>query len=264
VLAVSALAFGFTCDCISGRNGSSTGRIATKLGVRWWLVAGSASTVQQVVLVVFFVLPGISYQFVRERMRGPVPGERDLSERVLRALTASIALDAIYLMAIGPQIVHLIRPASGPWFSTAAAQPRQAAAVSLALFVVIPAAAAWLVGLVERRRHPSRFDPVPTAWDSAFRGRSTCFVRARLKSGAWVGGWYGRHSRASAYPNLADLYLESAYEMGDDGSFGSRVQASGGLYVRVDDVEFLEFVNVTHNEDCTEISGPEQGEGTNG
>ena len=58
-------------------------------------MAGTASTFQQVVLLVLFVLPGISYQFVRERKRGPVPGERDLSECVLRAITASIALDAV-------------------------------------------------------------------------------------------------------------------------------------------------------------------------
>lgn len=219
----------------------------------------TASTIQQVVLLVLFVLPGISYQFVRERMRGPVPGERDLSERVVRALTASIALDAIYLIVAGPQIVHLIRPAGRPWFATAAAQPRQVAAVSLALFIVIPAVAAWVVGLIERRRHPSRFDPVPTAWDSAFRGRPTGFVRARLKTGMWVGGWYGRRSRASAYPNPADLYLESAYEMGSDGSFGARVQATGGLYVSMDDVEVLEFVEAAHNE--SEIVGsPGQGE----
>jgi hypothetical protein len=222
-------------------------------------VAETASTVQQLVLLVLFVLPGITYQFVRERMRGPVPGERDLSERVLRALTASVALDAFYLIAVGPQIVHLIRPAGRPWFSTATAEPRQAAAAALALFIVIPAGAAWLVGMIERRRHPSRFDPVPTAWDSTFRGRSACFVRARLKSGAWIGGWYGRRSRASAYPNPADLYLESAYEMGSDGSFGPRARATEGLYVRMDDIEVLEFVGVSRG-DLADVAGsPSEG-----
>lgn len=245
--------------------------MTAQFGKRWsWVVgaavagvAGTPSTIQQVVLLVLFVLPGISYQFVRERMRGPVPGERDLGQRVLRALTASIVLDAVYLIAAGPQLVHLIRPAGRPWFATATAQPRQAAAVSLALFVVIPAAAAWGVGLIERRRHPSRFDSVPTAWDSAFRGRPTGFVRARLKTGTWVGGWYGKRSRASAYPNPADLYLESAYEMGSDGSFGPRVQATGGLYVSMNDVEVIEFVEVAHNEPET-AGNSGQGEESSG
>jgi hypothetical protein len=227
------------------------------------VVAETPSTLQQIILLVLFILPGVSYQFVRERMRGPVPGERDLSERVLRALTASIVLDAVYIIVAGPQLLHMIKPLGRPWFTTAAAQPRQAAAVSLALFFAIPAAAAWAVGMIERRRHPSRFDPVPTAWDSAFRGRPTGFVRARLKTGTWVGGWYGRRSRASAYPNPADLYLESAYEMGSDGSFGPRVQATGGLYVNMSDVEALEFVEATHSE-AGLADGPEQGEESSG
>ncbi len=218
-------------------------------------MAETPSTLQQIILLVLFVLPGITYQFVRERMRGPVPGERDLAARVLRPLTASLA--------VGPWLVHMIKSSGRSWFATAAAQPRQAAAVSLVLFFVIPAAVALVVGMIERLLHPSRFDPVPTAWDGAFRERSTGFVRARLKSGTWVGGWYGRRSRASAYPNPPDLYLESAYMMGNDGSFGPRVQGTGGVYVSMTDVEVLEFVEVADIE--PEIAdGPGQGEGTNG
>lgn len=226
-------------------------------------MAETPSTLQQIILLVLFVLPGVSYQFVRERMRGPVPGERNLGERVLRALAASIVLDAVYVIAAGPQLLRLIKPMGRPWFATAATQPRQTAAVSLALFFAIPAAAALAVGMIERRRHPSRFDPVPTAWDSAFRGRPTGFVRARLKTGTWVGGWYGRGSRASAYPNPADLYLESAYEMGSDGSFGPRVQATGGLYVNMSDVEVLEFVEAIHSE-AEHIGSTEPGEESSG
>ena len=223
----------------------------------------TASTVQQLVLLVLFILPGISYQFVRERMRGPVPGERDLSERMLRALTASIVLNAIYLIAAGPQIVHMIKPVGRPWFTAAAANPRQTAALGLALLLVIPSTGALVVGLIEIRRHPSRFDPIPTAWDSIFRERSAGFVRARLKSGTWVGGWYGRRSRASGYPNPADLYLESAYQMGSDGSFGPRVTATGGLYLRIDDVQVLEFVEVSDKEPGNAPGGHEHAEERN-
>jgi hypothetical protein len=78
-----------------------------------------------------------------------------------------------------------------------------------------------------------------------------------------VGGWYGRRSRASAYPNPADLYLESAYEMGSDGSFGPRVRATGGLYVNMSDVEVLEFVEATRSE--AGLAGSfEQGEESSG
>ena len=201
----------------------------------------TASTIQQVVLIVLFVLPGISYQFVRERVRGPVPGEQDLGERVLRALTASIALDALYLIIAGPQLLRLIKQTGKPWFAASDANPRLAALVALALFIAIPAAAAWVVGQTQQRRRPARFQPEPTAWDYIFRSRSTCFVRARLKSGRWVGGWYGLKSHAAAYPNEADFYLESAWEMASDGSFVRRIKSTG-LYLRMDNVDYIELV----------------------
>lgn len=220
----------------------------------------TASTVQQVVLLILFVLPGVSYQFMRERMRGPVPSEQDLSERVLRALTASIALDALYLIIAGPQLVHLIKPAGGHWFSAATAHPRPVAALALGLFIAIPAGAAWIVGIVTRRRQPSRLDPAPTAWDSAFRDRPASFVRARMKSGAWVGGWYGRRSRASGFPSAADLYLETAYEMTSDGTFGAKVQSTAGLYLSMSEVEILEFLEAPHTVEAAELGSAEEGE----
>jgi Family of unknown function (DUF6338) len=206
-------------------------------------MAQTPSAVQQVVLLTLFVLPGISYQFIRERLRGRVPGEKDLGERVLRAITASIVLDSLYLIIAGPQILKLFEPTNHAWFATVSTHPRQVTAVGLALLVVIPAAAAWLVSAAERHRSPARFHPVPTAWDSAFRTRSACFVRAKLKSGGWVGGWYGKESHASAYPSPADLFLETAREMTEDGRFGPRVLQSAGLYLRMDDAEILEFVD---------------------
>src|SRR5260370_21882681 len=194
-------------------------------------MAETPSTLQQIILRVLLVLPGLPYQSVREGMRGPVPGERDLAARVLRALTASIVLDAIYLIAVGPRLVHMIKSSGRSWFATAAAQPRQAAAVSLVLFFVIPAAVALVVGMIERLLHPSRFDPVPTAWDGAFRERSTGFVRARLKSGTWVGGWYGRGSPAAPYPHTPGLYPQASYNIGKDARFGSGGQVPRGVYV---------------------------------
>lgn len=74
------------------------------------------STLQLIVLLVPLVLPGITCQ-VREWMRGPAPGERDLAERVLRAVTASIVLDAIYLIAVGPWLAQMIKPSGRPWFT---------------------------------------------------------------------------------------------------------------------------------------------------
>lgn len=203
----------------------------------------TASSVQQIVLLIFFVLPGITYQFVRERLRGPAPGEQDLGERVLRAVTASIVLDALYLIIAGPLVVSYFGPSGKVLFAGFLARPRQGAALALVMFVLIPGGTAALVAWRQQRRTGSRFTPVPTAWDGLFAGMGPCFVRAKLKSGGWVGGWYGtNNSQVSAFPNPADIYLESAYLMNADGSFGARVPDSGGLYLRMDDAEVIEFV----------------------
>jgi hypothetical protein len=47
--------------------------------------------------------------------------------------------------------------------------------------------------------------------------------------------------------------------MGGDGSFGARIAATGGLYVSIEDVEVLEFVEATPNEPQIADS-PGQGE----
>ncbi|MGN5380490.1 DUF6338 family protein [Streptomyces lasalocidi] len=44
-----------------------------------------------------------SRQFVRERARGLVLGHRDLGERILRAVTAGIALDTLYVLLARPR-----------------------------------------------------------------------------------------------------------------------------------------------------------------
>ena len=200
------------------------------------------STVVQLALLVLLVLPGISYQFVRERLRGPVPGERDLGERVLRAIVASIALDSVYAVVAGPALVGLARgTGSGEW-NGFVQQPRLVGVVGVLLFLVVPAAAAAAVSLVERRRRHTRFLSTPTAWDHAFRDREPCFVRVRLKDGNWAGGWYGHRSYASSYPHPAELYLESARVMSRDGAFGARVLGTAGLRLRADDFDVLEFV----------------------
>ncbi|MFF1691053.1 MULTISPECIES: DUF6338 family protein [unclassified Streptomyces] len=195
----------------------------------------------QLALLVLLVLPGVTYQFIRERSRGPVPGERDLGERVLRAIVASIALDALYAVVAGPALVRLTRGTGRGWDGFVE-RPRVVGFVALVLFLVVPAAAAVTVSLVDRQRRKARFLRTPSAWDHAFRDREPCFVRVRLKDGNWAGGWYGDRSYASSYPHPPELYLESARMMGADGAFGGRVRGTAGLRLRAEDFDVLEFV----------------------
>lgn len=197
----------------------------------------------QLLLVVLVVLPGITYQLLRERRRGPVPGERDLGERVLRAVGASLLLDALYLIIAGPQLVRVVKASVSGGLDGFSHQPRLAALLGLVLLIGVPAAAAAAVSWWERRRRPAaRYSGTPTAWDRMFQDRGSCFVRMRMRDGAWVGGWYGSRSFVTAYPQPPEVYLESAWLMRPDGSFIRPVAGSAGLHVRAEETDLLELL----------------------
>jgi hypothetical protein len=121
------------------------------------------STVEQVVFFVLLVVRGVTYQFLRERWRGPVPGELELGQRVLRAMTASVALDATYAVAFGPWPAALVKGAHG-WTASLIGHIRVAGLWALLLFLVVPAAAA-AVSWVESRKRSALTRQEPTAWD---------------------------------------------------------------------------------------------------
>ncbi|MEY9487746.1 DUF6338 family protein [Streptomyces calvus] len=206
------------------------------------------STTSQLLALVLLVLPGLTYQFLRERWRGPVAAEAQLGERMLRAITAGVALNGLYAALAGPSLVRAWRRMERSGLSALAAEsPRAAGLWALLLYLGVPAMAAAAISYRERRRARSVYRPVPTAWDYAFGAGADSgprFVRARLKDGTWVGGWFGPRSYASGHPQEADLYLQASYRMGTDGSFISRVESTGGIYLRMADVDVVEMVNV--------------------
>ncbi|GAP48233.1 putative membrane protein [Streptomyces azureus] len=69
-------------------------------------------------------------------------------------------------------------------------------------------------------------------------------MRARLKSGRWIGGYYGEDSCTSSYPEAADLYPQAAWALSATGLFERPLEHSGGIYIRMDDVECLDFIEV--------------------
>lgn len=201
------------------------------------------STVVQLILLVLVVLPGVTYQFVRERWRGLASGHEDLGHRVLRAVTASLILDAVYVIVAGPWLVRLVAGPAGAWDGFAR-HTRLLGLAAMLLLVLIPAVAAVAVSVVKQRRLRASFHPAPTAWDFAFQDRGPCFVRARLADGSWVGGWYGSRSYANSYPRTGELYLESAWNLDPDGGFKNRVELTAGLYIRVQEADALEFLDM--------------------
>ncbi|WP_181763959.1 DUF6338 family protein [Streptomyces albidus (ex Kaewkla and Franco 2022)] len=212
------------------------------------------ATITQVVIVLLLVLPGVMYQFVRERARGVTPGHRDLGERILRAVAAGIVLDTLYVAAGGSWLVSFVYDRRRGWLTGMADEPRLAALGALLLLVAFPAGVALLISRLSLRGSGAVRTQTPTAWDHAFRRRGHCFVRIRLKSGRWLAGWYGEKAYASSYPEPADLYLQSAWAVSRSGWLERPLERSGGIYIRMDEVECLDFIDVP----------PASGSGTDG
>lgn len=200
------------------------------------------STITQLILLILIVLPGLTYQYLRELWRGPAPGEIDVGQRILRAVITSIILDTFYIVAAGPELIMLARGRKPTGWHGLLEQPRLVGVVAFGLLIGVPALAAAGVSWFERRRLNARYRGVPTAWDYAFQDRKPCFVRARLKEGGWAGGWYGTQSYASSFPRAGELLLESAWRLAEDGRFEERTEYTAGLILRADDVDVLELL----------------------
>ncbi|MGW1272456.1 DUF6338 family protein [Streptomyces sp. NPDC002491] len=203
-------------------------------------MGGAPSTVAQLALLVVVVLPGVTYQLLREQQRGPSPGERDLSERVLRALAASVALNSVYAVTLGPWLVHFYGKNAS--VSALTSHLRPTGFLSLVLIFVVPAIAALGVSFVERRALQGNYVSTPTAWDHIFRDCPPSFIRARLKDGVWVGGWYGGQSFATSYPHPPEIFLELEWKLDADGRFLEKVEKTQGVHLRRDDIDILEIL----------------------
>jgi hypothetical protein len=204
------------------------------------------STVPQLIILVAFILPGVAYQSVRSRLRGPAPDELNATNKVLRAAAVSTGLAFFYAFLIGPELVDLTRGTG--WFVN---HPWSTALIGLVLLLVVPAALAlgghrWTLWESRPRKFTlsglTTYDPTPAAWDCAFRDREECFVRVLTSEGRWVGGWFDTDSYASSFPQPRELYIAQQWKMGEDGSFIDEVTNSRGIYVRCDDARVVEFI----------------------
>jgi hypothetical protein len=82
-----------------------------------------------------------------------------------------------------------------------------------------------------------------TAWDYYFSSRSACFVLVHLKDGKLIGGYYGKNSLASHFPEKMSLYLEKVIKVDENGNFGEWVENSKGVII---DKDVFNYVEVFH------------------
>lgn len=66
----------------------------------------------------------------------------------------------------------------------------------------------------------------------------------RLKNRDLIGGFYGENSFTSSFPNEQDLYLEEVWSVNEEGQFIEKIDRTGGLLIKDQEIEFLEFFRV--------------------
>lgn len=81
---------------------------------------------------------------------------------------------------------------------------------------------------------------IPVAWDYFFSETAGTFVRAYFKDGTIVNGQFGSSSYASSLPTERDLYLESIYEVDEDGNW-EVTQNSRGMLIKAEEIKAVEF-----------------------
>lgn len=211
---------------------------------------GVPADAPQLLILVMFLLPGVVYQAMRSRLRGPTPDQIDATSRILRATAMSTFLALVYLAVFGGS---LLDSAGGHgWF---AEHTRWSAVLAIGLVFGVPALIAlaehhvYRTGRLRRLtlRDLSTYDPTPRAWDHKFSAveLDRTFVRVLGEDGRWIGGLFTPDSHASSFPQPRELFLGQQYRMDDDGAFLEPVQDSDGVYLRCDDVRVVEFLRPT-------------------
>ena len=201
--------------------------------------------------MVIALVPGALYVWAFERVVGR--WGVGLSDRLLRF----VGVSAILHVLCAPMTYWIWAVAWPDVLAGHASWWLWAAALGYAL---IPLAVGSVIGRassVEQQwaRWFTGPNPAPRAWDYLFHGNREGWIRIRLKSGAWLGGGFGRstgglRSYSAGYPEDQDLFLSTIVAIDpDNGEFqfdgaGRPVLVDGGILVRWDEVEYLEFIDV--------------------
>ena len=208
-------------------------------------------TFQAVAVLAVALLPGALYVWAFERQAGR--WGVGLSDRLLRFVGGS----AFFHAATAPLTYWLW---ADQWGNARTGDPLSWWLWPLVVaYVALPAALGTAVGRGVRNEKSwttifTGPDPAPRAWDHLFGQKADGWVRLRMKSGVWLGGAYadanGHRSYAAGYPEPQDLYLAAAVELDPEtGEFvvdsdGNVPLLEGGILVRWEEVEHLEFIDV--------------------
>lgn len=200
---------------------------------------GDIWSIDKLTLFVAFFIPG----FIATQVYGLFVGVEDTE--FTKRLPAVIGYSAIHYAMTG-------------WLLFAVPEGLWRSATAYLIVLVLPAFWTPVILMVRDRRKwrnvfftkkwvpnvRSTFDsiltPDATPWDRVLDNGGR-FVRLRMKSGLYLGGYLGKGSTISTHPYERQLFIANAYTMSDDGKFLKAIPRTG-LLVQGEDVEAIETI----------------------
>jgi len=207
-------------------------------------------------VVIIGVIPGSMYTWAYEREASAFGVT--LADRTLRF----IAISLLFHLFLGWPEYALYRFAlAGPRFAVGQFAATWAAVL---LVVALPAVIGTLLGglyatrnsregwaVIRSRLSPEREGrllrlalgrtPAPRAWDDLFSDRPTMYLRVQTTDGTPVAGLFADDSYAGGFPHDTDLFLEDAWDLTADGSFGQSLGYP--VYIPAGQIARMEIVS---------------------
>jgi len=117
--------------------------------------------------------------------------------------------------------------------------------IVFSIFFVFPALWPIIFVRLSKWKRISKYiiSPISMPWDYVFSKRKSAWVIAHLKDGRKIGGKYSINSRASAYPNQRQIYIEELWVLKENGGFNKPIERSGGAIIFEDEISIIEFFN---------------------
>ena len=200
------------------------------------------------IILVAFVLPGFITVLIKERTH-ETPQDVTQLDRLLRALYYSVW--SYTLLAAVAFVLDLHRSDVQTLWDRRATDPAPLVLVVAAAIIIPSALLATCSGLwegsaaqtwVRTKLRINLRHRTPTAWDHFFSLRSRAMVRATMKDGRVVGGFYGPKSFAAYAKDGRDLYLEQRWAMDEDLDwFQEPAKATQGVWLPTDEVVSIEL-----------------------
>jgi len=201
-------------------------------------------------IVAVFILPGFVTLLLRERMFA-VRGEDTPFERLLNALYYSALVYAIALgvgLTLGlttKELVDFYHGRMSLWEDLIAA-----ALITVALPVIL--ATLGLRWRKSRRLRPlalrvigiSPSHSVASGWNEAFSREGwmkEMMIRATMKDGRVVGGYFRRGSLAGYSEHTQDLFIAERWSLDDEGWFEKRAEGTQGVWLSQAEIASVEF-----------------------